>query len=1143
MGYRPRPLHALILLGVVLAGAWLLVVNLDPQTLKAAAVARVKAATGRTLTIGGDLQLDYWPKLSLRMEQLELGNAPDFDAPAMLTLDTLEVSVSIFPLLRGELELDTLRLGALVVHLERKADGSANWDDLIAQSKNPGENDTMGKLAALALGGVDITGTEVHWVDGVAKREIHLTAASLQSAPLAFGEPVEFSLQGALAASQPAVNGPVEVRGTALYDPVKRRYSMAPLAFEARLSGKKLPGGRATLKGSSKLKLDPARGRLLVDALSLEGLGHRLSGSLAFEQQDTGWPTIQGKLALRGQDLASLLRALELPVAERVAALANRASSVDTDFKFDLPAGALSLTALQGQLLGVRVSARGKAAALAAGQTRFEGEIDLNGNDLPGLILVFNQLRHPATPARGELARAMGKVSARRFTLKTRFKGDLGKKELQLPELSLEAFGTKTRLSLGEDLPAPQGVSVQQGTLDSRGRDITPLLLAGGSLEGLDEESLGALAKLMAGRKSRAYELTTALNLNLHERRLQLQALQGSVLGNQLQARVSVDAVTGMSGDASIEGPDLPALLGLAGTLGASPAAIETARRLATAKDQSFTAEVRLKRDPSARMLELAPLRASAFGLSLNARFEMTDPGADGVGKVKGRLALKGRELQPLFTALDYPLFAGRVDTLTLAAAVEGSTRALNLEPSALRVKLHPLGDAAPAELSLSTERGSANLEAGTFTLDQFALAGPDLSGTGGLRRLVRAAGGLGYEANLKLPPFDLRRLLKTLGQPAPKTRDAHTLTAVGLQLRMEGDAARHALKGVVLTLDETTMKADLALETGATPGIDFTLSVDELDADRYLGADNDGKADAITPEVIALGAMRLPKARLRALRIDGTATCGTLRYGGARLSDLDVQLKAETGKLALAPVKARLYGGRYQGEFLLDVRDEVPVLESATTLAKVNLEPLLADLAGNKDLAGVLNFEARLSLRGNGTRQQLASLNGPASFAITEGELRGLDLPAVLRAAEITLESKRPQLPPAGGSTRFRSVTGSLNLEQGVVRNRDLLMEGEGFQIVGEGVLADLPRKRTDYVARLRMPPTTGEAQGHRYNLGDYEIPIRCRGPLTVKSCIPDLASLAGKATGKALQKGVEKLLEDKAGGAGKAIKKLLEF
>lgn len=1142
MRYRPRLLHALILLGVAVAGGWMLLVNLDPQTLKAAAVTRVKAATGRTLAIEGDLQIDYWPKLSVRMEQLTLGNAPGFDERPMLALRTLEVAVALFPLLSGELELDTLRLDGLIVNLERRADGSNNWDDLGAQRKQPDETPDLGKLAALALGGVDITGTEIHWIDGAASREIHLTNAGLQSAPLAFGEPVEFSVRGELAATQPALSGPVELSGTALYDPVKRRYTVDPLSFQAELKGQRLPGGRAMIKGNSRVKLDPRKQRLQIEALSVEGLGHSLSGDLTLEQSGGDWPATEGTLALRGQDVASLLRALELPVAERVASLGNRGISLDTDFKLDLAGGTLAVRTLKGQVLGVQVAAQGEAEGIESRTARFEGAVDLRGNDLPGLVLVLNQVLNPDTPARGALDKAMGRVGDRRFGLKTRFKGDLGEQKFQLDEGTLEAFGTTSRLSLTEDPKARGSTALLRGSVTSGGRDLAPLVLTGASLQGLDETALASLSALMEGRKARGYELTAAVSLDLGNERLELQTLKGSLLGNPLEGTLVLDVAAGPSGTVSLQGPDLPAVLGLAGALSASPVMVETGRRLAKGKDQSFTAELGLTRDAAARSMVLSPLDASAFGVSLSARLAVTDLAADGAGKVKASLALRGQDLQPLLSALEYPALAEQVDTFVLEAAMEGSTRAISLQPSALRVRLRPARKSAATELSLSTQKGSANLEAGTFTLDNITLAGPGLAGTGSFRSFARAEGGLGYEASLKIPPFDLRRLLTTLGQPAPDTRDARALTKVGLQLRAQGDATKHALKDVTLNLDEARMTADFLFETGEAPAVAFTLAIDQLDADRYLGNATDEKADAITPEVIALGAMRLPKARLRALRIDGQASCKTLRYAGAKLSDLDVALKAAAGKLAL-PVRARLYDGRYQGEFLLDVNGEAPTLDSNTTLAKINLAPLLADTVARDDLAGVLNFEARLSMRGNTSAQQLASLSGPASFAITEGEIKGLDLPAVLRAAEITLERKRPEIPPAGGSTRFRSVTGSLNVERGVVQNRDLLMEGEGFQIAGEGVLADLPRKRVDFAARLRVPPGTTEAQGHRYNLGDYEIPIRCRGPLAVKSCTPDLVGLAGRATGKALQKGVEKLIEEKAGGAEKAIKKLLEF
>ncbi len=1143
MRYRPRLLHALILLGVVVAGGWMLLVNLDPQTLKAAAIGRVKAATSRTLTIEGDLQIDYWPKLAVRMEQLTLGNAPGFDERPMLVVRSLEVAVALFPLLSGELELDTLRLDGLIVNLERKADGSNNWDDLGAQRKQPDETPDLGKLAALALGGVDITGTEVHWIDGAASREIHLTNAGLQSAPLAFGEPVEFSVRGDLAATQPALSGPVKLSGTALYDPAKLRYTVDPLSFQAELKGQRLPGGRARIKGNSRVKLDPRKQRLQIEALSLEGLGHNLSGDLTLEQSSGNWPATEGTLALRGQDFASLLRALELPIAERVASLGNRGISLDTDFKLDLTGGTLAVPTLKGQALGVQISAQGEAEEIQGDAARFEGAVDLRGNDLPGLVLVLNQALNPDTPARGALVKAMGKVGDRRFGLKTRFKGDRGEQKFQLDEGTLEAFGTTSHLSLTEDPKARGSTTPLRGTLTSAGRDLAPLVLTGASLQGLDEAALASLSALMEGRKAKSYEMAAAVNLDVGNERLELRSLKGSLLGNPLEGTLVLDAAAGPSGTVSLQGPDLPALLGLAGALSASPVMVETGRRLAMAKDQSFSAEVGLMRDPAARSMVLSPLNASAFGVSLSARLAMADLAADGAGKVEAILALRGQDLQPLFSALEYPALAQQVDTFVLEAAMDGSTRAISLQPSALQVRLRPARKSAPTELSLSAQKGSANLEAGTFTLDNIALTGPGLAGTGSFRSFMRVEGGLGYEANLEIPPFDLRRLFTMLGQPAPDTRDVRALTKVGLQLRAQGDASKHALNEVTLNLDETRMNADFLFETGEVPALSFTLAIDQLDADRYLGNTTNDKAEAITPEVIALGAMRLPKARLRALRIDGQAACKTLRYAGAKLSNLDLALKAEAGKFALAPVKARLYGGRYRGEFLLDVNGEGPTLDSSTTLAKINLAPLLADTAARDDLAGVLNFEARLSMRGKTSAQQLASLGGQASFAITEGEIKGLDLPAVLRAAEITLERKRPEIPPTGGSTRFRSVTGSLNVERGVVQNRNLLMEGEGFQITGEGALADLPRKRMDFAARLRVPPGTTEAQGHRYNLGDYEIPIRCRGPLAVKSCRPDLAGLVDRETRKALQKSAEKLIEEKAGGAGKAIKKLLEF
>ena len=55
--------------------------------------------------------------------------------------------------------------------------------------------------------------------------------------------------------------------------------------------------------------------------------------------------------------------------------------------------------------------------------------------------------------------------------------------------------------------------------------------------------------------------------------------------------------------------------------------------------------------------------------------------------------------------------------------------------------------------------------------------------------------------------------------------------------------------------------------------------------------------------------------------------------------------------------------------------------------------------------------------------------------------------------------------------------------------------------------------------------------------------IPIRCRGPLSGTSCLPDFGELAKRAATKAIKDEIEKKLDDSLGGAGKALKNLLKF
>lgn len=84
---------------------------------------------GRELTIAGPFDIDWrWGKTSVHAEQVRLSNAPGFEDANMLEIETLDFTIKPVKLLFGRLELPELRITGPKIILERKEDGTKNWD-------------------------------------------------------------------------------------------------------------------------------------------------------------------------------------------------------------------------------------------------------------------------------------------------------------------------------------------------------------------------------------------------------------------------------------------------------------------------------------------------------------------------------------------------------------------------------------------------------------------------------------------------------------------------------------------------------------------------------------------------------------------------------------------------------------------------------------------------------------------------------------------------------------------------------------------------------------------------------------------------------------------------------------------------------
>ncbi|MEI6558751.1 MAG: AsmA family protein [Rhodospirillaceae bacterium] len=121
----------MIVLGFVVTGL-VLAVMLAPALvpaarIKAELVARVKAATGRDLIIDGKMSVSVLPALGVQVAGVALTNPPGARLREMMRVGSLDVRLKLWPLVSGQVEIESFVLREPVINLEVDRSGRGNW--------------------------------------------------------------------------------------------------------------------------------------------------------------------------------------------------------------------------------------------------------------------------------------------------------------------------------------------------------------------------------------------------------------------------------------------------------------------------------------------------------------------------------------------------------------------------------------------------------------------------------------------------------------------------------------------------------------------------------------------------------------------------------------------------------------------------------------------------------------------------------------------------------------------------------------------------------------------------------------------------------------------------------------------------------
>ncbi len=88
---------------------------------------QVRAATGRSFSLGPELGVSFFPWLSISFSDMKIGNPPGFTSDEFVKVRTFEARIKVLPLLKKQIEISRFVVGGLSVNLEKNEVGHVNW--------------------------------------------------------------------------------------------------------------------------------------------------------------------------------------------------------------------------------------------------------------------------------------------------------------------------------------------------------------------------------------------------------------------------------------------------------------------------------------------------------------------------------------------------------------------------------------------------------------------------------------------------------------------------------------------------------------------------------------------------------------------------------------------------------------------------------------------------------------------------------------------------------------------------------------------------------------------------------------------------------------------------------------------------------
>jgi AsmA protein len=375
---------AAIIVIVIAIGAYV-AATFNPNDYKPKIIQLVKEKTGRTLKLGGDIKLSFWPNIGADLGKVWLSDKGSDKQFA--SVERARISLKLLPLLSKKLVVDEVDLKGLRADLVRFKDGKTNFGDLLgggaAAAQSGGKSGGGGSAAGggtqpgfnIDIAHVGIEDAAVSYADQQTGAQYAVSDLNLKTGRLAPNVPTTIDFAAAVRSNQPQLNAKVKLKTKLTFDLEQQHYVLQDLDGGIQGDAAGMKNLNATLAG------DNVDAKLATHEFVIKKLGFDVTG----KQQSGGEVSAKFKipqLTLTSKQVSGGDITLD-------ATLAN--GNEKTAVKLDVPALSGNGSAFKADKVAMNLAMEGGTQTIKGTLTSpLSGNLDAQTIKLPKFVAAVN---------------------------------------------------------------------------------------------------------------------------------------------------------------------------------------------------------------------------------------------------------------------------------------------------------------------------------------------------------------------------------------------------------------------------------------------------------------------------------------------------------------------------------------------------------------------------------------------------------------------------------------------------------------------------------------------------------------------------------------------------------------------------------